>query len=183
MYISLALSIIIAAKEGNIKQLRWTQHYVENAIWVVNGVYFDTRTKHLAAAVIVDGKVISGRGTKTPRPAFVIPYNKPAFIEPLQTVTSNYATFASFKMPIKDIKLLIEGDWLLGRVPSRYSFIATNGEKVWLGAAFNVSFEALKHAAKKRGYHMVMRLDGGSSTWASSKWSKRLNNALVLVKE
>lgn len=183
MYISLALSIIIVAKEGNIKQLKWTQRPVENAVWVVNGAYFDTKTGHLAAAVIIDGKVISGRGTKTPRPAFVIPYNKPAFIEPLQTVTSTYATFASLKIPVKDIKLLIEGDWLIGRAPSKYSFIATNGEKVWLGAAFNVPFEALKHAAKKRGFSMVMRLDGGSSTWAASKWSKKLNNALVLIKE
>jgi hypothetical protein len=146
-----------------------------NAKFYIAGVYYCTRTGNLAAAVIHNGKQLSPHYAKSAKPTLIITYDGKASIREIIAVDAKFVYFAGGgKLETKNVRVLCEGDYL--SAPPPYSFVGTDGRRVILGANYSLSSKALRRKLSQLGFNQLMRLDGGSATYASPRYSKRLNN-------
>ncbi len=171
-----ALLLSLVFRVAPAEQVVWTRKPLPQASFYTAGVYFCTRTRNLAAAVVVDGKVLSPHYAKSARPALIITKdNKADILSIIAVDAKNVHLKGGKKIPIETVRLLVEGD----NSPAKsFSWVATDGKRVWLGASYGVS---LKTIAKRLGNVKIMRLDGGGQTYAGTRWHRKLHNALAIV--
>ncbi len=175
LYALLALLVVRVAPADRVA---WTTRPLPNASFYVAGVYFCTKTRNLAAAVIVNGKVLAPHYARRPKPALIITTTNKPTISYITAVDKNYVYLkGGGKIKVGEVRLLVEGD---DTPATHYTFAATDGSKVWVGAAHHLPLRTV--AARLGKGVKVMRLDGGSQTYAGTKWHPKLHNALAILR-
>jgi len=160
-------------------KVEWSRTYIPAKFYVA-GCYYCTRTGNLAAAVAHNGKTLSPHYSKRDKPALVIFRDNTCKIVRLVALDAvNVHLVDKSKIPVSKTRLVLEGDDFKGEYP--FCFLATDGKTIVLGASYSVSFNQLERTLRSAGFLQIMCLDSGHATYASSTYSRRLNNFLCIL--